>query len=227
MSRAIAFVVLLLGAKSGITLGGDPSGSGTPPLTYELMINGETFLVEADRLVKLESQEKPGVTYDVALRIALEQRVRLNTFRFEYDWPAKVADDRRSPLRSVRIRHELGFTMLITDLGQPLDAASQEKTLKSLRQSTVEGFQRGGMQEITVEEYAPRKFAGSAGQGLGIRYRDDGGFGHTCLVYLMTGPTFAGYCVVDYFDADEANAVPRVRKTLESIRAIGQRAESD
>jgi len=220
MSRFILLIQLLLLAVAPQCRADENTGSGTPPLTYELMINGETFQVEADRPVTLESQEKPGVVYDVALRIALEQRVRLNTFRFEYDWPAKVDDNQRKTHRTFRIRHELGFTMLITDLGQPLDAEAQENALKLLRESTVQGFQEGGMEEITVAEFPGREFGGSVGRGVMIRYRDRQGLGHTCLVYLMTGPTFAGYAVIEYSDADEDKAIPRVRKTLDSIRAI-------
>ena len=220
MSRSTALFPILLAVVAAQCRAADGPGSGTPPLTYELMINGESFLIEANRQVKLESREKPGVTYDVALRIALEQPVRLNTLRFEYDWPARVDDDLRRPQRTVRIEHELGFTMLITDLGQPLDADSQDKALKILRESTAKGFQEAGMEEITVAEFQSRKFAGSVGRGMMIQYRDGKGLFHTCLVYLMTGPTFAGYCTVEYLDLRQVDVLPRVRKTLDSIRAI-------
>ncbi len=199
---------------------GEDQGSGAPPLTYELMINGESFVVEADRQVKLESRERPGVTYEVALRIALEQRVRLNSFRFEFDWPAKVTDDRRKPHRTVRIEHELGYTMLITDLGGPLDAESQARALKVLQESTVEGFERAGVEQDPFAAVPPHKSANSVGRGFTIRYRDREGFAHICLGYVITGANFAGYCVVEYFDANAAAVMPRVKKTLDSIRAI-------
>ena len=49
----------------------------TPPVTYEVQINGESFPVEANRAVKVDSQEKPGVGYNVAVRVAPTQQVRL------------------------------------------------------------------------------------------------------------------------------------------------------
>ena len=61
-----------------------------PPSTYEVQINGENFLVEANRQVKLESRAKPGVSYTVAIRLARRSACRLNTIQFEYDLPAKV-----------------------------------------------------------------------------------------------------------------------------------------
>jgi len=220
MSRFIVLPLLLAAVVPARCLAQDDAGSDTPPMTYELMINGESFFIEADRQVKLESQEKPGVTYEVALRVALEQRVRLNSFRFEYDWPAKVEDDRRKPHRTVRIRHELGFSMLITDLGQPLEPDAQDKVLKVLRESTLQSFQEAGMREITIGELASREFGGSSGRGVMIRYRDGEGLDRTCLIYLMTGPTFAGYCIIEYSDASQAGVLAPVKKTLDSIRAI-------
>jgi hypothetical protein len=223
MPRATRFLLLWVGILAAETLAGEPLAgeeieSGSPPLTYELMINGESFLVEADQVVKLQSREKPGVTYEVALRIALEQPVRLTSFRFVYDWPAQVSETRR-PYRMVRIQHELGYTMLIADLGRPLDSARQDETLKVVQESTVEGLQHAGMKEITVTDLPRHEFAGSVGHGVSIHCGDDKGIGHTSLVYVIAGQTFAGYCVVEYLDADQANVLPRVQKTLDSVQA--------
>jgi hypothetical protein len=220
MWRSIALPLIWVSVAPAQTAAEQNQGSGAPPLTYELTINGETFVVEADRHVKLESRENPGVTYEVSLWIALEQRVRLNSLRFEYDWPAKVSDDRGRPHRTFRIEHELRYTLLITDLGGPLTPEAQRKTLQILQESTVEGFQRSGVEQDPAAALPPHKFAHCLGQGFMIRYRDGKGFAHTCLAYVLSGANFAGYCVVDYFDADAAVVQPRVKKTLDSIRAI-------
>ena len=110
--------------------------------------------------------------------------------------------------------------MLITDLAQPLDAKSQAETLKILKDSTLESLKESQMEGITLTEPPPRKFAGSDGQGVVIHYQDRQGYGRVCLVYLLTGPTFAGSCVVQYFEIDEGNVVPLVKRTLDSIRAV-------
>ena len=118
-------VVAIVSANAASSRAAPPVGP--PPLTYELMINGESFLVEGDRAVKLESKEKPGTSYKVALRVAPTQRIRLNSIQFEYDLPAKAEDDGKRENRSVRIAHELGFTMLINDLGQPMNTKAREE----------------------------------------------------------------------------------------------------
>ena len=53
-----------------------------------------------------------------------------------------------------------------------------------------------------------------------IQYRDGEANHYTCLVYLLTGQSFAGYCVIQYRDVDQSNVLARVKKTLDSIRAI-------
>ncbi|MHC4401946.1 MAG: hypothetical protein ACYTG0_19925 [Planctomycetota bacterium] len=206
-------------ATSELCAQGD-AGTGSPPLVYDLVINGESFRVEANRFVKLESLEKPGTTYEVALRIALEQPLRLNTLQLVYDWPARVEDDRGQSRRTVRIRHELGFAMLITDLGGAVKAGSEQTLLEALWESTVRVLKAADATETTVSEPAKQQFGGAIGYGVVIRYRDKRGSRQTSLVYLMTAPGFAASCVAQYFDANQEAVLPRVNKTLNSIRAI-------
>jgi len=192
----------------------------SPPTTYELMINGESFVVNLNRGVRLQSKEKPGVTYDVALRIALQQRLVLNTVQFLYDWPAKVEDDQRSPQRRVTIRHELGYTMFITDLGRPLEPAAQEETFNNLKDSVARSLQGSGVENLVAAEPHTRRFDACDARGTVLRYRDQQGFDHMCLVYLLTGPTFACTCVAQFFQSDEMNVKPRIKTTLDTLGAI-------
>ncbi len=195
-----------------------------PPLCYEVQINGESFLVEANRVVKLESKEKPGVSYNVAVRIAPTQRMRLNTLQFEYELPAKVEDDGKRENRSVRLTHELGFSILLTDLGPSLEPKAQEETLKMLVESVTGALREEKAVGIDISAPHQRTFDGSSARGVTIRYRDAKDFGHVCLVYVLTGPTFAASCVVEYLDNDSEDVLPLVKKTLDSVRALpGQR----
>ena len=103
-----------------------------PPSRYELIVNGESFQVEANRQVKLQSKQKPGTTYTVALRVAPTQVLRLNHVQFSYDWLAEVTDDRGRRQRRARLSHELGYSLLITDLGDSIEpAASLQKRSRS------------------------------------------------------------------------------------------------
>lgn len=196
----------------------DPADS-SPPLTYELMINGESFLIQADRQQRLESRQSPGTSYEVALRIALSQPVELNSVRLDYPWPAKVEDDHGQPQRTIRIRHELGYTLLLTDLGQPLEAGAEDDALKTLSDSVVKGLRQSGIEQIQVAQPHSHRFPSAAGRGVVIRYRG-GDYDQTCMVYLLTGKQFAASCVVQYFDRDADNVLPGIRKIIDSIRPL-------
>jgi len=195
-------------------------GDEVRPSVYELLINGESFQLQANRLVKLQSKKKPGVSYDVALRVAPTQRLRLNTVQFDYDWLAKVEDDRQKQQRTARLSHELGFSVLITDFGTPLDSKSRDEALKILTDSVTESYRQLKVTDLAVDKPHQRKFGEADGRGVVFRYRDEQQFGHTCLVYVITGPKFAVSCVVQYLDDDFEDVRSLLLKTLNSFRPL-------
>ena len=221
-SRLICLLAAVTLFASGTACAAPPDtpGSDTPPLTYDLMINGETFSVEANRQAKLKSQSKPGVTYDVAIQIAMEQHIRLDRLRFSYDWPATVQESRRRGQRTVRIRHELGFTVIVTDLGPAMDAKSQEEVLKIMTESMAESLRESGVKKLETAPPREWKFAHSSGRGVQFRYEDQQGTPQTSLALVLGAPNFAASCIVQYFDANAENALPRVRKIVDSIRGL-------
>lgn len=188
------------------------------PRLYELMINGETFFVEVDQQTRLDSKERPGVAYNVALRVALRQPLELNTLRLEYDWPAQVEDDHDRKQRTVKIHHELGYTVLFTDLGQPLEGKAAEETLETLVQSVTKSLTESGMQKLAPSKPHHREFTGAKARGVTIHYQDKQGFDQTCLIYLVMGERFSGSCVVQYFDNNEETVLPRIKALLDSVR---------
>lgn len=199
------------------------TAQAVPASTYEVQINGENFEVEANRVVKLESKEKPGVVYNVAVRVAQTQRVRLGNVQFEYDLPAKVVEDGSRANRSMRLTHELGFSILLTDLGSTLDTKAEEDALKMLVESVTSALQEEKATAVDVSGTHERKFDGSSARGVTVRYRDAKDFGHVCLLYVLTGPTFAVSCVAEYVEDDGDDVLPLVKKTLDSVRATPAR----
>lgn len=198
---------------------GSPS-SDSPPLVYDLLINGESFTVEANRRTTLKSQTKPGVTYDVAIQIAMQQQVKLDRLVFDYEWPAAVQESRRNKQRTVQIRHELGFTVLLTDLGPALDAKSQEEALKITTDSMTESLRESGVKNLEVGSPRDWKFTNTVGRGVRLHYEDQQATAQTGLVFLLGGANFSASCIVQYFDASTDNVLPRVKKILDSIRAV-------
>jgi hypothetical protein len=205
------------------------SGPSGPPLTYEVVINGERFLVEGNRKVKVQSQEKPGTSYEVAVRVSPTQRLRLNTVEMEYDLPAQVVDDRGKPSRTVRIRHELGFTLTLTDLGQAMEAEDREKVLTALKDSLAELCAKRHGEALEVGEPREPKFQGAAARGRRIHFRDPTlsldpteDVGYTCFAYVLYGPKFTVSCLIEYRDKYKDDCVPVIKKVLDSISAPPQ-----
>jgi hypothetical protein len=194
-----------------------------PPSTYEVQINGESFLVEANRQVKLESKTKPGVSYTVAIRVAPTQRVRLRTIQFDYDLPAKVEAEIRGENRSARVTHELGFSLLLCDLGRTLDSKAQENALEILAKSVVTTLRDAKVAGLKISEPHQRTFNGSPARGETIRYRDAKGFEHVYLLYVLAGSGHAATCVAEYLDHDSDDVLPLIKRILDSVRPIDRR----
>lgn len=215
----------ILSVLVGVSLAGgrvaeaQPSLTG-PPVTYEVLINGESFQVEGNQRTKLESKEKPGTVYDIAVRVSPTQMLRMNSVRLEYELPAKVIDDRGKETRTLLIRHELGFTIQVKDLGQALTAEQQAAALKAVTEFATQNVVGQKAEELKASDPIPRKFAGSAGQVVSIHYQDPKGFGHVCLACVLGGETFTTTCVIDYQERDREDVLPMIKKTLDSIRAL-------
>ena len=117
----------------------------------------------------------------------------------------------------MQIKHQLGFSILLTDLGGPLEAKDQTDALKARIDAIVKLYHDA---KPTVGKPYPLKFAGGAGQGTNVRYKDSQGRGHTCLVSVLGGPKFSVACVIQYLDEDQKDALPSIKKILNSLEAI-------
>jgi hypothetical protein len=211
----LPLVTAMLAAMALHAAAGEPAPAA--PVTYEIQVNGESFLVEGDRVVTLTSQQHPGTSYEVAVRIAPMQVVRLGNLRVEYDRNAQLelSGDREQP--GAKITHELGFSILLNQLAGPVDPKRRAETLELLSGSVAETYKEMKVEQLEVDRPHQRKFEHSTGDGVRIRYRDAQGFGHTSLVYLVTGEGFAASCIVHYLDNDADNVLPLVKRTLDSI----------
>ncbi|HPP51732.1 MAG TPA: hypothetical protein PK777_02190 [Thermoguttaceae bacterium] len=218
----ISIVSLVLFAFSGAE-GGEGTPDVSPPTTYELMINGESFLVEAGRLIKLQSKLHPGTSYEVAVRVSPVQYLRLNHIRLCHDLRAKVEDNRRAERRSVRLAHPQGCHLLITELGEPLRQEDRETALRMLTEATVQTYRQRHIpdNQMEVSRLEDTSLPAAEARGVQIRYQDAKGIEHRSLIYLLVGKTFTCSCIVEYLQADEGQTLPVVKRLLDSIQPIG------
>lgn len=217
---AILFVTAMPGPQWGYAQAVPPAGNETEQnVVYELLINGESFLVEGNRVVQLHSEQHPDTEYEVAIRVAPTQRYRMPTLQFTYERPATIERDTEGGHNVVRLMHELGYTMLIHDLGGTLDAEAQKQALDILAESVADSFREMQGRDVQAGKPHTRKFGENTGLGTMIRYRDDQGLGYTGLVYVLAGEDFSATCVIQYLDRDQEDVLPLVRKTLDSFQA--------
>ena len=168
----------------------------------------------------------PGKSYALRLQVSRTQLLRLNTVRLEYEMPAKVSDDHGRRQRTVGIKHELGFSIQLTDLGRPLDAKAQEEKLKFLADSVAKSYSdEVNGAKLTVSKPYPCTFVGAEGRRTTISTRQgDKDVGHTCVACVLSGPPgdakFTVTCLIQYPDEDRNEIMPLVKKTLDSIRPL-------
>jgi hypothetical protein len=214
MARPLFAVFVLIAALA--------AESRPEPTLYDLVINGESFTVEANRSMKLESKKTPGVTYDVALRIAPVQRLVLNRIQLDYDRGAEVADGGGDSVRTVTLKHELGYTLVVSDVGGEMTAAARDQVRETLEKSMQRSFREAQSEDIKIAPRHERKFAHARGDGVTIQYHDAQGRARTCLIYVLAGQGFTASAIVQFADADHEDVLPLVKKTLDSVSPRGK-----
>ncbi len=210
-------VVLATGRRVAFA---QPSGND-PPLTYEVQIDGESFQVEGGHPpIKVESKLKPGTTYSLALRVAMTQPLRLNSVQMEYGMWAKVTDNKGKDLRIAEIRHELGFSLEITDLGQALDAKRRDELLKTLVDDAVKRFADRNATDLKQAEPRSGKYGNSEGKSVEIKFNDSDGVAWTCMVFVLWGEKYTVSAVAHFQDHDREDVRLWVMNALKSIRPL-------
>jgi hypothetical protein len=187
------------------------------PTLYELAINGESFTIEPNRSLKLHSKQKPGVVYDVALRVAQVQRIALNNLQLDYDRGYEISDDPAENVRTVTLKHELGFTVVVSDLGGPMDEPGRRQVLARLQKSMEQSFREDQTEHLKTAARHERRFTHAPAEGVTIQYHDARGRAHSCLIYVLAGKTFTASAIAQFQDADHQTVLPLVKKTLDSI----------
>lgn len=212
MSRAMFPILILAGVAAQAA---DPP---PPPTLYELVINGESFTVEANRAHKLQSKKNPAVTYEVALRVAQIQRLALNRVHLDYDRGYTVADDANANVRTATLKHELGYSIVLSDVGRGLDQAGRRQVLDTLQKSMEKSFRDDKAENLKTAARHERKFQHADAEGVTMQYHDAAGTAHTCLLYVLAGKDFTATAIVQFQDADHENVLPLVKKTLDSVQ---------
>lgn len=189
------------------------------PTMYEIIINGETFAIEGNREVTLDTKQKKGTQYKVALRLAQLQRWVLNSVQFDYDLGFDVDDDGDAGVRTAKLSHELNFTLSVTDLGGGLAAAAQQEVLEKLAEAMTKRLAAERAKDIKTLKPFTRKLRQVAVRGLEISYTDSDGFGRGCMIFVTESNKLCCTCTLEYPSPDMDDALAIAEKTIGSLRA--------
>jgi hypothetical protein len=210
--------LLLVGDPSRVSAQPRPS---EPPVTYEVQIDGESFQVQGNqRPTKVESKVKKGTTYELAIRVARNQHLRLNSVQLEYGMPAKATDDKGRELRIAQIVHDLGFSLALTDMGSLLDDKHQDELLKAVADDAVRRYTDRKAVKISQTDPKVIKFGSSDGKWLRINYTDAEGAARSCMIFVLFGKAYTVSAIAEFRDQDKDDALAWVKKALESIRPL-------
>lgn len=190
------------------------------PTTYELAIDGEVFEIELGKATTVKSRTRPGVEYQLSLGVAAEQSIELDTVGFRYDRSSRAREDRGQGAPTATLSNDLGFTMIITDLGGTIDTEDRDRVLKLLVDRMVQSFRPNAEGAPTVSKESEAKFDDMSGSVVSIQYRDKDGYDRTCVVYLLADATHACSCIVQYLNENAVAIAPVVKRTLDSIRPL-------
>jgi hypothetical protein len=203
---------------SGSRLATAQPSPGDPPVTYEVQIDGESFQVEgSQRPIKVESKLKKGTAYTLAVRVAMTQRLRLNSVQMEYGMWAKVDDNKAKDLRIAQIDH-LGCHLTVTDMGRFLDVKHQDELMKTLEQDAVKRYtdRKAANLKRTAKDV---KLGSSEGKGLRITYDDAEGVARTCMIFVLSGKSYTLSAVAEFRDQDKDD-ISWAMSALGSIRPL-------
>lgn len=208
-----------LWAATGPSPAAAQPGGGTPPVTYEIQIDGESFLVEGNEPPQtVESTKKRGTTYKLAVRVAMVQRLRLNSVKLEYGMVATAHDNEGKEVRTVRIVHDLGFSMEIRDFGQNLGAKLEDELLATLTKDMVQSLTQRKVTALKQTPPKEKKFGASNGKWLKIGYTDANGIARSAIIFVLSGEKYTVSAVAEFQDQYLEEVGPWMGNILASIR---------
>lgn len=188
-----------------------------PALVFELSIDGESFLLEADRLTELKAAS--GKTYKVALRLARRQRWALNGVKFEYDAGFRVDDDNEDGLRTATLTHEMGFQLAMMEGGKAPAVAERPKVLKRVVDSIVKSYTAGGATKLQASPPETKKYDKATAVEQRIAYTDRNQKSSVTRVVLLVAGDQTATAILSYPEADEKEVLGMAKVTFDSFEA--------
>lgn len=186
-------------------------------LSFELEINGVKQSVAEGETVTVQLPEATK-SAKVAVRRAAQQRYEFNSIHFLYDTSLSIDDDQDDETRTVTLIDARGFSIVISDLGEP-DSTSVEHLTKVMADDLLRIFAKDPI--TAVKSTAPTAHAAAKISGMlaTIEYTDSDGDRNFSQVYVFRNKGRDFSVILNHTDENAAAAKRSLETVLSSVVA--------
>ncbi len=150
-------------------------GQELPATSFELCHNGKNLFLELGDITKSAPVKTPKDGVDrYVLRVSPFQLAKMETIQFRYPYPARAFVDTSAENTVVRVYHQAGYAIIVTDFGGPLQNQNDAKQALDILEKTIKEQLTGEQKnpEIVSRQFdTPCKNATIRGVSVQMRLR--------------------------------------------------------
>jgi len=211
-ARFLLSWAVLLGLSDGALPGAEPQ---SPPLVYELTVDGQTVDLKESEAVEISIGEK---TVRATVRLKPIQHYATEAIAFDYDKSFSLRDDFDKESRTISLVHGSTASLVVTELGAT-DIEGPRPALTRLAEQMEASFKRGVCRDLKKSPAALVQFKNASGVNSTLTYKDEDDAEQTCRIYVLESKG-RRFSLVVQFGVEEKDLAESLAKiTLGSIGA--------
>lgn len=191
------------------------------PVTYDVLINGETFSVTEGDTTRLRSAKDSTVQYVVSVRPKRLQQYTTDRHIFTYPSVFALADNFANPGRSIKLTHPEGISIVITQLSPYRSEFRRDEAMAKIVGELGTAFRARNPSGLRIGDPSTVKFENAAGTMSQISSRDARQVEQICDVYVLQDGTWIFSVVVQYIDRARGGEVAVfVKPLIDSFKKV-------
>lgn len=211
-ARFLLSWAVLLGLSDGALPGAEPQ---SPPLVYELTVDGQTVDLKESEAVEISVGEK---TVRATVRLKPIQHYATEAIAFDYDKSFSLRDDFDKESRTLTLMHGSTASLVVMELGEA-GTGGPRPALARLAEHMETSFKRGVCRDLKKSPEVPAPFKNAAGVTTTLTYQDEDDEERICRIYVLESKG-RRFSVVVQFGVEEKDLADSLAKiTLGSIGA--------
>jgi len=185
----------------------------SPPLAFELTIDGQTFEIQDSKPAEITVQ---GKRVEASVRIKPIQHYSIDTLEFDYGKSLVLHDDFDQKGRTVNLTRGNAVSITVTDFGS-VDANSPKATLIDIADEMENRIKRTVCKDLRKTVPMPISFKRSRGYTTALTYKDEDDEEQVCRMYTLESKGRRFTVIIQYDMAEKEASESLARITLDSI----------